>query len=170
MILTRLLFRSEAHSWVFVIPVSLKNLIQIFRLCLLITYGYRTWGRFQLDKSVNYAAKYPGWHQFCWGRGVGKACPEEEKKFSGGVDFDLILFLKPCQNYHIGVESVLLHDLQHSWQPQLKSLVPKSNKSTFGTSEKNRFLWRNLYRYTLGDVHQFFLMFLRVVAIFLFHY
>ena len=28
---------------------------------------------------------------------------------------------------------------------QLKSLVPKSNNSTFGTSEKNRFLWQNLY-------------------------
>ena len=26
-----------------------------------------------------------------------------------------------------------------------KSLFPKLDKSTFGTSEKNRFLWRNLY-------------------------
>ena len=29
---------------------------------------------------------------------------------------------------------------------QLKSLFPKSDKSTFGTSEKNRFLWRNLWQ------------------------
>ena len=28
---------------------------------------------------------------------------------------------------------------------QLKSLFPKRVKSTFGTSEKNRFLWQNLY-------------------------
>ena len=32
-----------------------------------------------------------------------------------------------------------------SSQEQLKSLFPKSDKSTFDTSEKNRFLWRNLY-------------------------
>ena len=36
---------------------------------------------------------------------------------------------------------------------QLKSLVPKSNKSTFGTSEKNRFLWRNLYTCLYGKTN-----------------
>ena len=33
---------------------------------------------------------------------------------------------------------------------ELKSLVPKSNKSTFGTSEKNRFLWRNFIHISMG--------------------
>ena len=34
---------------------------------------------------------------------------------------------------------------EHLSPKQLKSLFPKRVKSTFGTSEKNRFLWQNLY-------------------------
>ena len=50
-----------------------------------------------------------------------------------------------CQ--FVGVQTHLLHKpfIDRTFYPQLKSLVPKSNKSTFGTSEINRFLWQNLY-------------------------
>ena len=53
---------------------------------------------------------------------------------------------------HTGAQGImrykLLHDtrlLHQGQERQLKSLFPKRVKSTFGTSEKNRFLWQNLY-------------------------